>query len=373
MFAINMSMEGKFEVIAGTYEEYLLGYLYDPTNKSLTQSFASHDHSGSIRCLATQGHYLVSGGSDDRIVIYDLKSRKEHCMLTNHNATVSAVALTKNHSHVISSSQDGALAIVRTGNWQLEKFWDKAHKDAQVIDIAVHSSGKLALTLGTDCTIHTWNLVKGREAYIINLRSKCKDAKSLEKIVFAPDGNRFLIYGGKYIEVWSIKVGGALKVLEHNQKVTTCTWINNKILFVGYEDGNIATINLDSDKRISKLAHNSRVKVAQYHDGYLATGSSNGEIKIWSRNLEELAKITTGCRITCLTVANWMANAKNEVKVEENDVQESVAVQRATKSVVVVEESENEDNEVVEVVTKKRKTRTQGMKKKKKIIKNKSL
>jgi len=34
--------------------------------------------------------------------------------------------------------------------------------------LAVHPSGKLALSVGKDKTLRTWNLVKGRPAYTTN-------------------------------------------------------------------------------------------------------------------------------------------------------------------------------------------------------------
>lgn len=184
-------------------------------------------------------------------------------MLTHHTSTITCVAFTSNHSHIISASQDGAMAIARVGNWQLEKEWKKAHKEGAVIDIALHSSGKLALTLGSDATVHTWNLVKGREAYVINLKTKCRDPKTLEKIQFAPDDGRFIIYGGKYSEIWSIQVGGVLKVIEHDQKLTCCIWLSNEELFVGYEDGNIAIIEVESGKKREKTGHNGKLQVVQ--------------------------------------------------------------------------------------------------------------
>lgn len=35
--------------------------------------------------------------------------------------------------------------------------------------LAVHPSGKMALSVGKDHTLRTWNLVKGRPAYTTNL------------------------------------------------------------------------------------------------------------------------------------------------------------------------------------------------------------
>nr|CAH7761256.1 unnamed protein product [Callosobruchus chinensis] len=196
-----------FEIVAGTYEEFLLGYIFSCTEQKLTQSFATHNHTSSIRCVATADHYVASGSADDRLMIYDMKKRKEHCMLTHHNATVNAVQFTANGSHVLSGSADGVLSIIKTGNWKLEKIWDKAHKGDPILDIAVHPTGKLALSLGQDYALRTWNLVKGRQAYAINLSTKSKDFRSLEKICWCNDGVKFLLYGGRYTEVWSIETG----------------------------------------------------------------------------------------------------------------------------------------------------------------------
>lgn len=150
------------------------------------QTFALHSHAGSVRAVASSGKLLASGSADDRIIVYDMQNRKELCMLTHHNGTVSCLQFTDNCSHLISGSQDGVLSIIRTGSWQVEKLWENAHKGSAIIDMALHSSGKLLLTLGADCTLRTWNLVKGRQAYAINLNSKCKDPKNLQQIEWSP-------------------------------------------------------------------------------------------------------------------------------------------------------------------------------------------
>lgn len=41
---------------------------------------------------------------------------------------------------------------------------------ASVDCVSVHPSGKLALTVGRDRALHTWNLITGRSAYITNLK-----------------------------------------------------------------------------------------------------------------------------------------------------------------------------------------------------------
>lgn len=333
------------------------------------QSFAAHDHSASVRCVALSGNFLASGGADDRIFIYDLKSRKQQCALTHHNSTITCLQFTENHSHLISGSSDGVLAIVRVGNWQLEKIWEKGHKGLAVLDIAVHNSGKLALSLGADCTLCTWNLIKGRQAYVINLNNKCKNAKSLEKILWAPDGVRFLLYGGKFTEIWSIETGGVLKQIEHNEKVTGCVWLNDEVLLVGHENGEISVLNLEDSSTEVFKAHESRVKGISLYKKRVITISSGGEIKIWNRDFEELGMIDTGCRLTCLCVVPPI-KVKNEEEATnqgENVAEKNSAEVRENKKVSrpqVIEEIEEEVIEVVE--NKKNKRQLQGQDKKKK-------
>nr|XP_023028681.1 p21-activated protein kinase-interacting protein 1-like [Leptinotarsa decemlineata] len=345
-----------FEIIAGTSEAFLLGYDFDSDNSSLTQSFATHDHNGSLRSLAVSGRYVASGGVDDRIIIYDFKLRKECTMLTHHKSTVNCLGFTKNHSHIISASEDGVLSIVRVGNFNLEKIWDKAHKGEKILDVAVHSSGKLALTLGADGTLRTWNLVKGRQAYAVNLNIKSRDRKLLEKVTWAEDGVRFVIYGGKYTEIWSIEVGGVLKSIEHPDKVVSCIWYSDKEILVGYDNGEIALIEIDTLKKDVRKAHDTRVKAICQHLSWLVTASSSGEIKVWNRDFDELAKCNSNCRINCLQIIPQIdikKEEKEDVELEEKEDN----FQMNTKRTVVIEdgssaEDSDSDEEIIENIEK---------------------
>lgn len=80
-----------------------------------------------MRCISVAGKFLASGGTDDKVVVIDLKSRKEHTVLMNHDGTVNAVAFTHNATHLLTGSDDGSIIVTRTGNWQIEKIWKKAH------------------------------------------------------------------------------------------------------------------------------------------------------------------------------------------------------------------------------------------------------
>lgn len=295
--------------------------------------------------MAISDNYLASGGADDRIFVYDLKTRQEHCMLTHNNSTVSCLCFTNNHSHLLNGTADGNITVVRVGNWQVEKMWENAHKGAAILDISVHVSGKLALSLGADCTLRTWNLVKGRQAYVINLNSKSADAKSLDRITWAQCGTRFILSGGKYTEIWSIETGGILSVLTHSSKVVDCVWISDSKFVVGYENGQLGLVNSESNKIKTFEAHSTRVKSIKKHENWIISACSTGEFKVWDSSINELCRFDTGCRLTCLCIAP-IIKVKKEEQVEtslESCESNNTEKEKRKHSEVIIED----DNDVI--------------------------
>ncbi|KAK9887030.1 hypothetical protein WA026_019956 [Henosepilachna vigintioctopunctata] len=344
-----------FEIVIGTYEHFLLGYLCSVKDEEVKQSFASHDHTSSIKSISHSGQYLASGGADDRIIIYDLNVRKECTMLVHHDSAVTSLQFTNKHTHLISGSSDGVLAITRVGNWTLEKKWDKAHKGSSILDIALHPSGKLALTIGGDNTLRTWNLIKGRQAYAINLNTKSKDSKTLERIIWSPNGTNFILYGGKYTEIWSIETGGMLKFIAYDEKVTSCIWLNVDKLIVGHENGQLSLVNINDASKILKDAHNARIKAIAKYNNWIVSIASDGKFKVWSENLDELIEQSTGCRPTCLCIVPTL-QIKKESSDEEEIIENNVPKMNTKSRVIITEENSDEEKseDVIKKIPKKK-------------------
>lgn len=86
---------------------------------------------------------MASSSTDETIEIYNMIRRCHIHTILQHSGTVTSLAFTPDESHLISTSEDGSIAMFETGTWKLKKLWDKAHK----------GSGRLVIKLYRN-TIH---------------------------------------------------------------------------------------------------------------------------------------------------------------------------------------------------------------------------
>lgn len=193
-----------------------------------------------------------------------------------------------------------------------------------VTNIAIHPSDKLVLSIGGDKTLRTWNLIKGRPAFTINLTSKGVNLPS--EIRFSPGGDRFSLISQQNVDVWTISQAGLEKRLTCNSKPTTVQWVNDDKIFVGLENGNVVTFKVTETEAKTFSVHKQRVKCLYYENDRLYTASSTGELKVWSstdNGIHEMCSVNASCRITCVTLNrqnHLIKKEQNENDEEQNDV-----------------------------------------------------
>jgi protein MAK11 len=105
--------------------------------------------------------------------LYDWNKKRELGSLLQHEGDITALEFF-NKSHLLSVAKDGKLCIWRTKDWECLKSI-KGHNGA-VLDLAIHPTGKLALTVGEDRMLRTWDLTRGVRASALKLhksRSYC--------------------------------------------------------------------------------------------------------------------------------------------------------------------------------------------------------
>lgn len=321
--------------------------------------------------MAAQGKLVASGGADDRICIYDLEKRREIDDLYIHDGTINTLAFVPDGSYLVTGGADGKMSFVKTSNWKVDKVFEKAHKGSAVNYISIHPSGKLALSIGGDMTLRTWNLINGRQAFATSLKNKSL-GNIVDFVVWSSTGDYFAITGKDSVEVWNTSQAEVVATKKCEARPTALCWISDSDLLVGMEDGKLLFFNWEDESEEATFCdiYETRIKAMKYHDGFLATASSSGELNLWKVTtgekveLEMVCGIDVGCRLICLDIAE-LSQADQDVKDEEEDemkVKTQVRQLKTSGTVTVEIEDDNADDVVAEQNTS---VSTQSAKKRK--------
>ena len=329
--------------------------MQDPSVLCLKQIFACHNHTSSVRALASHEQYLASGGADDRICLIDLKEKSEFNQLMGHDGTVNSLAFTPNGKYLFSCGSDGKIIATDTNTWTTHKTWPKAHKGS-VEHISIHpKKSQLALTLGSDMILKTWNMVDGRQKFAVNVKNQEIYGGSIFLVEWSPNGENFALVGNKGVVVLSVETTMAVKTIKTEVKPTSFCWIDTEFLAVGLEDGHFIYSSIKSKVEDQIQMENSRIKAISSYNNYLATVTSAGDVSLWLLDNDTINQVCTtniGCRPICLLIVDAAKyDMEYEVKEEEAvDGQKSLKIIQSVGTVVV--ENDDEEDQVMEEAQK---------------------
>lgn len=358
-----MSESIKFRVIVGSYEHSLLCLsvsLPIKANKDENDIREPHfqtifhftAHALSIRSIDIAKRYLVTGSNDEHIRIYDLQKRKELGTLLQHQGSITKLVfsdeilnnnkdidndtnksiypLHKNGKWLLSASDDGNIFIWRTKDW--EKFGIlKGHKGS-INDLAIHPSGKIAVSVGSDQTIRLWNLMTAKKASLLKLKGALTRGQQGEFIKFDSTGEFFIIGFRDRLMIWKTREAKLVNLVKTDKIIMDIKFIvlNDSIeyLIICFNDGSINFYefnkNLFFNENIDKIdgsdleklgnpkfslqGHASRVKGISFFKEiknnitylFMTSISSDGKIVIWnldSKIMDQVAVYSTGERL----------------------------------------------------------------------------
>ncbi|XP_066539556.1 p21-activated protein kinase-interacting protein 1-like isoform X2 [Hoplias malabaricus] len=321
-------MAGRGEIVAGSYEQIVFGFRVLPGEQEwkLEPSFSHHAHTASLSALAASEQFVATGSRDETVQLYDMKTRTEHGALLHHEGTVSCLEF-YGTSHLLSGGEDGLLCVWSTKTWDCLKSI-RAHT-GHVTSLSVHPSGKLALSVGTDKKLRTWNLITGRSAFIKNIK------QNAHLVQWSPDGDKYVVAVHDKLDVYSLESASVTGTLTFRSRVSSVSFLKNTLLAVAGDDESVRVYDLDSEKCVCEFkAHENRVKAVQSftadEECVLVTASNDGFIKLWKLSMETpeevrlLGQVNTTARLTCLSV--WRPGTGKEHAAEQSEVSASVSV-----------------------------------------------
>ncbi|KAF3698702.1 p21-activated protein kinase-interacting protein 1-like PAK1-interacting protein 1-like [Channa argus] len=278
-------MAAVLELIAGSYEQVTFGYRVRTDEKEWTAKadFTHHAHTASISALAASERFVVTGSKDETIRVYDMKKKTEHGALLHHDGTITCLEF-YGTSHLLSGGEDGLICVWSTKKWECLKSI-KAHK-GHVTSLSVHPSGKLVLSVGTDKTLRTWNLINGRSAFIKNIKQNAHIVR------WSPDGAKYVVVVNDRVNIYDLETASVTATITNPKRISCVKFLNNSILAVAGDDEIVRLCDTGKEKWLCEFkAHETRVKSVESFnmEDYcvIVTASNDGFIKMWKLHLKE--------------------------------------------------------------------------------------
>lgn len=286
-------------VCCGSYEGGLHGWQFSPDKAGLALRFSFVAHTGCVRTVAvlSSKRLLISGGDDEVIRVFSLKSMKQIGEAGAQQGTITALAFC-GVGHALSASSDGTICVWRLSNWACVQILG-GHKEA-VLSLASHPSGRMALSTGSDRTVRLWDLTEGRCAFI----TRTKGAAQLVR--WSSDGRRYLLAVGGRVEIRD--VGGVSTVtvaaVTHETIVLDALFVDQRpglltSCFATADAAGALTLwKPDGAECLWQRRRPKRARVKALELVPLPTAQSIaadcGELQNWSRHLALLAATSDG-------------------------------------------------------------------------------
>ncbi|KAG7445118.1 WD40 repeat-like protein [Guyanagaster necrorhizus] len=340
------TLPSTFKIVAGSYEKLLYGLEGrvsgddDMLEFHLKPIFTFPAHVSCIKAVAVSpsgGKWLATGSSDEIIKVWDLRRKKEIGGLMHHEGSITHLSF-PSRGHLLSASEDGTLCLFRARDWAVLRSL-KGHK-GHVNCVAVHPSGKVALSVGKDRTLRMWDLMRGKGS------ASTKLGKEGEVVRWSISGSLFIVQSGSTIDLYNTEMT-LLHTIKHPSRLHDAKFCkrvdsDEEVLLVGAEDKKLTIYDVSNDPEKPPtiiglmVGHENRVKAVQTLSIALpaskrtattivCTASSDGKIHVYdlaaldktSQKVQEIEPVAVydskGTRLTCIAIADGEAAVTNTV------------------------------------------------------------
>ncbi|MEI6595106.1 MAG: WD40 repeat domain-containing protein [Bacteroidota bacterium] len=119
----------KKEIAVG-YSDFIIR-LYDTENFELTHTLEAHTNSVFALCFSPDGKYLISGGRDAMLNVWDIKNNYQLILeIPAHILQIKCIAYNPSGNLFATSSMDKTIKIWDADNFELIKVIDKARNES---------------------------------------------------------------------------------------------------------------------------------------------------------------------------------------------------------------------------------------------------
>lgn len=236
---------------------------------------------------------VVSGGNDNAVRLWDVRTRSSLCLLEGHTSKVWSVAWSPDQRHIVSGGLDNTIRLwdVETGTC-LRVL--KSYRSG-VWSLSWSNNQRYILSGHNDSTVRLWEVETGHclhvfEGHISNVFS----------LSWSSD-DRCALSGSfdSTVRLWDMETRRCLQVLEgHTGNVLSVSWSpNQREALSGSDDKTIRLWDLETGRCLRVLeGHTEGVKsVLWSNDGsYALSGAKDETIRLWDVKMGRCLRILKG-------------------------------------------------------------------------------
>jgi len=189
-------------IIAGCNDGRLMSYSFD---KGMNLWQIENAHKGGVTSvkIASNVRFVVSGGEEGELRIWEIKNKEMVCHLKEHQARVNEVRLFPNDAYAISVSRDRCLLT-----WDLraeKRLTHHREKHGGINSLAVAANQTSVITAGQERTLTFWDLKEKDPLRIIPLDEEVKS------VAISPDDRYLATAGtGQVVKIWDLNAGSVV-------------------------------------------------------------------------------------------------------------------------------------------------------------------
>ncbi|MFX0106738.1 MAG: WD40 repeat domain-containing protein [Candidatus Hodarchaeota archaeon] len=250
-------------------------------------AFEGHEFTVWSLAFSPDGRFLLSGGQDASVRVWDLEARREMHVLPGHRGAVYGIAVMADGSRAVSiADMDLAVRI-----WDFERgnlVTALAPNSAHINAVAVTPDNRYVLTGGDDGKVRIWDIDSGVLLRVLD------HSESIYSIKVSPNG-QYLIVGAKaqpgtdergLIWIWEFDLGVLLHTLDgHDGHVTRLTMTaDSRYILSGSQDGSVKLWDLETGTLLNDMrGHDAAILAIKLTpDGrHIVTGSADGTLRLW--------------------------------------------------------------------------------------------
>lgn len=227
--------------------------------------------------LTSNGQYLVTGGQDKTVRIWDLQTKSQVSVLQGHTSNIKGVAVSASSKYILSGSLDKTVKLWDFHTKTLE-FNFKGHQNS-VFCVCFADNELLAASGSQDRSIIVWDLIEKTAKFRFQGHNE-----SVKSVFFVNDQNLLSGSFDKTVKIWNLNTLECKNIEVSHKVMSVCAAVHKNLGFCGGDEGGIKAFCLDSGNVVAELnGHTGGIRalaVGQNGD-VIVSASSDKTVRLW--------------------------------------------------------------------------------------------